>query len=211
MKRISVLLVDDHRLMMEAWAIVLGQNKQFKVVGQATDPSQAIELAEAHKPDIVLTDINMAPIDGFVVTEKILEISPASGVIGVSMHNIPLYAKKMLRLGGKGYVTKNSSKDELVKAIQDVYEGNIYICKEIKDILANEQLDDNNDMMKLYSLTEKELDIIACVKQGLSSREIAEKKEVTLKTVEVHRYNILKKLGLPNTAALITYIQSKGL
>lgn len=211
MKRITVLLVDDHRLMMEAWAIVLGQNKQFKVVGQATDPAQAIELAETHKPEIVLTDINMSPIDGFTVTEKILEVSPASGIIGVSMHNIPLYAKKMLRIGGKGYVTKNSSKDELVKAIQQVYDGNIYICKEIKDILANEQLEDNNDMMKLYSLTEKELDIIACVKQGLSSREIAELKEVTLKTVEVHRYNILKKLGLPNTAALITYIQSKGL
>lgn len=211
MKRITVLLIDDHRLMMEAWAIVLGQNKQFKVVGQSADPAQAIELAETHKPDIVLTDINMSPIDGFAVTEKILEISPSSGIIGVSMHNIPLYAKKMLRIGGKGYVTKNSSKDELVKAIQEVYEGNIYICKEIKDILANEQLDDNNDMMKLYSLTEKELDIISYVKQGLSSREIAEKKEVTLKTVEVHRYNILKKLGLPNTAALITYIQSKGL
>ena len=211
MKRITVLLVDDHRLMMEAWAIVLGQNKQFKVVGQAADFAQAIELVETHHPDIVLTDINMSPQDGFVLTEKILEISPESGVIGVSMHNIPLYAKKMLRIGGKGYVTKNSSKDELVTAILEVYEGNIYICKEIKDILANDQLDDNNEMMKLYSLTEKELDIIAWVKQGMSSREIAELKDVTLKTVEVHRYNILKKLGLPNTAALVSYIQSKGL
>jgi DNA-binding NarL/FixJ family response regulator len=211
MKKITVLLVDDHRMMMEAWAIVLGQHKQFKVVGQATEPEQALKLAEMQHPDIILTDINMSPMDGFVLTEKILEISPASKVIGVSMHNIPLYAKKMLRMGGRGYVTKNSSKDELITAIQEVYEGNIFICKEIKDILANEQLDENNDMMRLYSLTEKELDIIACVKQGLSSREIAEMKEVTLKTVEVHRYNILKKLGLPNTAALVSYIQSKGL
>jgi|SRR6218665_168479 len=211
MKKISVLLVDDHRMMMEAWAIVLGQHKQFKVVGQATEPEQALKIAEAQHPDIILTDINMAPMDGFVLTEKILEISPASKVIGVSMHNIPLYAKKMLRVGGRGYVTKNSSKDELVSAIQEVYDGNIFICKEIKNILANEQLDENNDMMRLYSLTEKELGIIACVKQGLSSREIAEIKDVTLKTVEVHRYNILKKLGLPNTAALVSYIQSKGL
>lgn len=198
-------------MMMEAWAIVLGQHKQFKVVGQATEPEQALKIAEAQHPDIILTDINMSPMDGFALTEKILEISPASKVIGVSMHNIPLYAKKMLRMGGRGYVTKNSSKDELVTAIREVYEGNIFICKEIKDILANEQLDENNDMMRLYSLTEKELDIIACVKQGLSSREIAEMKDVTLKTVEVHRYNILKKLGLPNTAALVSYIQSKGL
>ncbi|PZR28450.1 MAG: DNA-binding response regulator [Citrobacter freundii] len=211
MKKITVLLVDDHRMMMEAWAIVLGQHKQFKVVGQATDPEQALRVAETQHPDIILTDINMSPMDGFTLTEKILEISPGSKVIGVSMHNIPLYAKKMLRMGGRGYVTKNSSKDELITAIQEVYEGNIFICKEIKDILANEQLDGNNDMMRLYSLTEKELDIIACVKQGLSSREIAEMKDVTLKTVEVHRYNILKKLGLPNTAALVSYIQSKGL
>lgn len=211
MKRITVLLVDDHRLMMEAWAIVLGQNKQFKVVGQATDPELALKIAETQTPDIVLTDINMSPMDGFTLTEKLLELSPGSKVIGVSMHNIPLYARKMLRMGGRGYVTKNSSKDELVTAIQEVYNGNIFICKEIKDILANEQLEDNSDMMRLYSLTEKELDIIACVKQGLSSREIAEKKEVTLKTIEVHRYNILKKLGLPNTAALVSYIQSKGL
>jgi DNA-binding NarL/FixJ family response regulator len=211
MKKITVLLVDDHRLMMEAWAIVLGQHKQFKVVGQATDPEQALKITEAQLPDIILTDINMSPMDGFALTEKILECAPASKVIGVSMHNIPLYAKKMLRMGGRGYVTKNSSKDELVTAIQEVYDGSIFICKEIKDILANEQLDDNTETVRLHSLTEKELDIIACVKQGLSSREIAEKKDVTLKTIEVHRYNILKKLGLPNTAALVSYIQSKGL
>lgn len=211
MNKITVLLVDDHRMMMDAWAIVLGQHKQFKVVGQATVPEEALKLVEAEKPEIVLTDINMSPIDGFTLTEKILEISPASKVIGVSMHNIPIYAKKMLRMGGRGYVTKNSSKDELITAILEVHSGNIFICKEIKDILASEQLDENNDMMGIYSLTEKELEIIACVKQGLSSREIAELKEVTLKTVEVHRYNILKKLGLPNTAALVSYIQSRGL
>jgi DNA-binding NarL/FixJ family response regulator len=211
MNKITVLLVDDHLMMMEAWAIVLSQHKQFSVVGQASGSEEALRIVEAEKPEVVLTDINMSPVDGFTLTEKILEKSPGSKVIGVSMHNIPLYAKKMLRMGGRGYVTKNSSKDELVTAILEVYGGNIFICKEIKDILANEQLDDNNDMMRIYSLTEKELEIISCVKQGMSSREIAELKEVTLKTVEVHRYNILKKLGLPNTAALVSYIQSRGL
>jgi DNA-binding NarL/FixJ family response regulator len=124
---------------------------------------------------------------------------------------MPAYAKRMIQLGAMGYVTKNSSKDEMINAIIEVDKGKKYICNEIKSILAEQELDENADMMDLNNLSQRQLDIIKLIKEGRSSREIALDLDISLKTVEVHRYNILKKLKLKNTAALVNFINIKGL
>jgi DNA-binding NarL/FixJ family response regulator len=127
------------------------------------------------------------------------------------MHTMPAYAKRMLQLGAMGYVTKNSSKEEMIAAIIEVRNGKKYICEEVKNILAQQELDETGEEGDLNNLSRRELDIIKLIKEGLSSKEIAQQLDISLKTVEVHRYNVLKKLKLKNTAALVNFINAKGL
>ncbi|MBL7756329.1 MAG: response regulator transcription factor, partial [Chitinophagaceae bacterium] len=155
--------------------------------------------------------VNMSPVNGFDATKQIHRLSPESRIIAVSMHTMPAYAKRMLQLGAMGYVTKNSSKEEMISAIVEVRAGKKYICEEVKNILAQQELDEDSEVADLNNLSRREIDIIKLIKEGLSSKEIAQQLDISLKTVEVHRYNVLKKLKLKNTAALVNFINAKGL
>src|ERR1700741_4682544 len=210
MEKISVLIADDHKLIRETWSYILNNDPRFIVVGECGDSEEAVEMSKAKRPQIVLMDINMNPISGFEATEKIRKVSPGSKIIGVSMHSQPAYAKKMLQVGAKGYVTKNSSKEEMIKAILEVQNGNKYICEEIKNNISELVLEENKDMPNVNSLTEREIQIINYIKEGLSSKEIAEQLNISLKTVEVHRHNILKKLKLKNSASLVNFINTRA-
>lgn len=212
MEKITILLVDDHKLIRDSWSFILNSDPRFIVVGETSSGEEAIEIAREKKPRIVLMDVNMSPINGFDATKQIHKISPDSRVIAVSMHTMPAYAKRMLQLGAMGYVTKNSSKEEMITAIVEVNNGNKYICQEVKAILADQELEENSEKgADMNNLSRRELDIIQLIKEGLSSREIALQLDISLKTVEVHRYNVLKKLKLKNTASLVNYINAKGL
>lgn len=210
MEKISILLVDDHKLIRESWTFILNSDARFEVIGQTSDANEAVEIAKNKSPKIVLMDINMSPINGFEATKLVRKYSPESKIIGISMHSMPAYARKMLQMGAMGYVTKNSSKDELLKAIVEVNEGRKYICDEVKNILAQQELGDDSGQPDMNVLSRRELDIIKQIKEGLSSKEIALQLDISLKTVEVHRYNILKKLNLKNTAALVNFINANG-
>lgn len=212
MSKITILLVDDHRLIRDSWSFILNSDPRFEVVAETSSGEDAIELAKSKKPDIVLMDVNMTPVNGFDATKQIRKFSPGSKVIGVSMHSMPAYAKRMLQLGAMGYVTKNSPKDEMITAILEVHDGRKYICDEVKNILAQQELDEGSPASTdMNNLSRRELDIIQLIKEGLSSKEIALQLDISLKTVEVHRYNILKKLNLRNTAALVNFINAQGL
>jgi two-component system invasion response regulator UvrY len=117
----------------------------------------------------------------------------------------------MIQSGATGYITKNSTRDEMFNAIIEVYNGRKYICTEIKDILSEQALMEKDEPKGLNGISKRELEIIGLLKKGLSSKEIAVSTELSVKTVEVHRYNILKKLGLPNVASLINYINMSQL
>ena len=210
MKKVSIMIVDDHTLIRETWSFLLGKNENFEVVAECGDGERAIELARDKRPDIVLLDINMAPMSGFDVLKMIRKYSPGSKIIGVSMHSQPAYAKKMLRLGAKGYVTKNSPRQEMLEAIAEVSNNQVYICQEVKNILSEQML--NGDQMNpdINNLSDREMQIVRALKEGLSSKEIASGLNISLKTVEVHRHNILKKLKLKNTVSLINFINSQA-
>jgi DNA-binding NarL/FixJ family response regulator len=203
MEKISVLIADDHKLIRETWSFILNNDPRFTVVAECGDSEQAVEMAK-----IVLMDINMLPISGFEATEKIRKVSPASRIIGISMHSQPAYAKKMLQIGARGYVTKNSSKEEMITAIMEVHSGNKYICDEIKNNISELVLEENKDVPNVNALTEREIQIINLIKEGQSSKEIAMSLNISLKTVEVHRHNILKKLKLKNSASLVNFINN---
>lgn len=210
MQKISVMIADDHKLIRETWSYILNNDDRFEVIAECGDSELAVEIAREKKPDIILMDINMMPITGFEATERIRKLSPASKIIGVSMHSQPAYAKKMLQIGAKGYVTKNSSREEMIKAILEVFGGNKYICDEIKNNISELILEENKDVPNVNALTEREIQIINLIKEGLSSKEIASELNITLKTVEVHRHNVLKKLKLKNSASLVNFINNSA-
>lgn len=211
MQKITILLADDHKLIRDSWSFILNNDERFMVVGETSSGEEAVKLTRKKKPRVILMDVNMAPVDGFEATRQIHKTSPDSKIIAVSMHSMPAYAKKMFKLGAMGYVTKNSSKEEMMNAIVEVNNGNRYVCNEVKNILADQELEENKGVRDLNSLSDRELEIAKLIKQGRSSREIGIDLDLSLKTVEVHRYNILKKLKLKNAAALVNFINNRGL
>lgn len=210
MEKITILLVDDHKLIRESWSFILNSDPRFRVIGETSDAEQAVEIAKEKKPNIVLMDINMSPVNGFEATRLMRKYTPGVKIIGISMHSMPAYARRMLQMGAMGYVTKNSSKDELLMAITEVNNGRKYVCDEVKNILAQQELVEEGVHPDLNVLSRREIDVVQLIKEGLSSKEIAMRLDITLKTVEVHRYNILKKLNLKNTAALVNFINAHG-
>lgn len=130
-KPIRVIIVDDHDLVRQTWRMLLHDHKTIDVIKECASGLEAIHEAEACSPHVMLMDINMAPVNGFEATKKILKTCPHIKIIGVSVNNQPSYARNMMQLGAKGYVTKNSSKEEMVHAIHEVMQGKTYICREV--------------------------------------------------------------------------------
>lgn len=204
MKNITVFIVDDHKLIVEMYISLFRENKTINVIGDSGTLDEAIEMIEIKRPDIVLLDINLAKGSGFDAVPLIKKFSPETRIIAVSMHNSAAYAKKMLQLGAKAYVTKNSSKLEIFTAIEHVMNDKVYVCTEIK-----EALNDNSFCNETQaSLTTREFEMINLIKEGLTSKEIAINTNLSPKTVETHRYNILKKLKIKNTASLINFFNN---
>lgn len=204
--------MDDHKLIRDSWAFILNSDPRFQVVAETNSGEEAISLAKDIRPNIVLMDVNMSPVNGFDATKLIRKFSPGSKIIGITMHSMPAYARRMLQVGAMGYVTKNSSKDEMIAAIVEVHNGRKYICEEVKNILAQQELEeDGTGEPDMNILSRRELEIVKLIREGASSKEIAVSLDISLKTVEVHRYNILKKLNLKNTASLVNFINRQGL
>ena len=210
-KKISIVIFDDHNLVAEMWSELISTDERFTVTGICNDTSEAsLEIVKLKRPDVVIMDINIQPISGIDATKLVKRLSPGTKVIGVSMHNQPSFAKRMLKNGALGYVTKSSNKSEMFQAIQSVVGGKVYVCKEIQENLAKQVFEDD-EIPDISKLSEREVDVLKHIKDGLSSKEIAEKLFLSARTVEVHRSNILKKLNLKNTASLLKFIHNSSL
>jgi DNA-binding NarL/FixJ family response regulator len=136
MKTITILIVDDHKLVRETWSYILNSNIQFKVIGECESGEEAVTVIPQLQPDVVIMDINLHGINGIDATESILKSGCPSKILGVSLHSDPGYARRMMQKGAMGYVTKNSSREEMFEAITQIQKGNKYICEEIKRILS---------------------------------------------------------------------------
>jgi two-component system invasion response regulator UvrY len=204
MNKTAILIAEDHVLVREAWITILHSEPEFQVVAETGSGQQAIELAEQLKPHIVLMDINLPGMDGIQATRRIREVSPQSGIVVISMHTNPVYAQQVMKMGAMAYICKYSPITEMLQAIADVSHGKKYICREIKNVLSEKIL--LGSMSKLEHLSYRELEVIELVKQGQTTREIAETLQITPRTVEVHRHNILKKLNLKNFSAVVNFI-----
>jgi DNA-binding NarL/FixJ family response regulator len=206
MKKISILIVDDHKLIRDTWKQILNSDASFEVTADCGTAEEALDLAKNFRPAVILLDINLLGMNGLQAASLLQQASPTSKILGVSMHSQPAYAKQIMKNGGFGYITKNASRHEMIHAIREVWQGRKYVCQEIRDLLAQQLLVDEVDEKGINSLSLREMEVINLLKDGRSSKEIAQALFISVKTVEVHRYNILKKLKLKNTAALINYI-----
>lgn len=135
-RKITILITDDHTLMREALCMTMNDIEQFKVVGLCGTGEEAVEMAQKLLPDVVFMDVNLPGIDGFEATRQIMKVSPASKILGVSLHSEPIYARKMLQAGASGYISKNSHHEEMIEAVTEILAGKIYICNQVRDKLA---------------------------------------------------------------------------
>jgi DNA-binding NarL/FixJ family response regulator len=211
MEKTTILIADDHTLVRETWSFILNSDPRFEVVAETGNGEEAIELATRLKPGVVIMDINLPGMNGIEATAIIRKNSPSTKILGVSLHTQPAYARKMIQKGAMGYVTKNSSREEMFKAISEIQQDRKYICEEIKNILSEQVLEGDQSQQPMNTLSHREMEVISFIKKGFSSKEVAEALFISVKTVEVHRYNILRKLNLRNTAALVNFINSNSI
>jgi DNA-binding NarL/FixJ family response regulator len=210
MKKTTILIIDDHLLLRQAWRFFLNNNPAYEVTGECDNAGEAIELVASLRPDIIILDINLPGISGIEAVPLLLQSCHSSKIVGVSMHSQPAYARKMVKDGAMGYVCKTSSSKELFKALEEIRAGKKYLCHETKETLAKQMMDDE-DGKKVNILSARELEVIGFIKKGFSSKQIAKELFISVKTVEVHRYNTLKKLNLKNAAALVNFITTSNI
>jgi len=210
-EKITILITDDHVLIREIWTFILNKDPKFTVVAECSSSEEAIEKTRTLRPDIVIMDINLPGMNGVDATRQIRKYSPGSKILGVSMHSQPTYVRTMMKNGASGYVTKNSTREEMFQAILEIHAGKEYICAEIKNILSEQMINEEQVNTGINGLSKREIECIAYIKKGFSSKEIAYELCISPKTVEVHQYNIFKKLNLKNAASLMHLINNNPL
>ena len=210
MSKTTILVIEDHKLMRQLWQLYLNSFPDLDVVAETKTAEEGIEKAVEIHPDIILLDINLPGMNGMDAILHIIRNSPRSKIIGISFHAHPSFAKKMIKQGASAYLTKNCSAEELLGCIRKVRDGEKYISAEIKDLLSKEIMFDSekNTMELINSLSSRELEILKNIRNGCTSLEISKILEISLRTVEVHRFNILKKLRVRNTASLLNFINT---
>ena len=209
---IKILLVDDHKIVREGLAAILVK-KGFEIIGEAETGHSAVKLAQELQPDIVLMDVSMPDLNGIEATRQILENNPTVGIVALSMHSDKRFVAKMLEAGAKAYLRKNCSSHELSHAIRTVDEGHIYLNTKIAGLLVQDFLHHTRDGASLYTtlLTTREGEILQSIAEGKLTKEIADRMNVSVKTIEKHRQNIMQKLDLHSVADLTRYAIREGL
>ncbi|MFN3917220.1 MAG: response regulator [Flavobacteriales bacterium] len=211
---IRVLLVDDHDMLRQGLAAFLASEKDIKVVAEASDGVDVEKILSETAVDVVLIDINMEQQNGIVTTQQIKSLFPDIRVLGLSMHKEDNYIRKLMEEGASGYLIKSSGKDELVEAIRTVYKGNTYLSKEVSQILINSIISPSkatDDIQDYVPLSEREIEILILIADEYTNNEIANKLNLSPRTVDAHRRNLLEKTGSKNTAGLVRFAVERKL
>jgi DNA-binding NarL/FixJ family response regulator len=202
----KIFIVDDHPMMREGLAQLICGEKDLLVCGEADDAAQALEHIEKLKPDLALVDITLRTSSGLELIKDLALRVPQTSVLVISMHDESLYAERVLRAGGRGYVMKQEGGKKLMEAIRHVLDGKTYVSEKISakilDVFSGRQSESASPVERL---TDREFQVFQLIGQGLSTKEIADKLHVSAKTVEVHRVNIKQKLKVATAPELIRY------
>ncbi len=206
---IRIYLVEDHHIVRYGVKSILEINPEFQIIGEADNGEDLLLELKKLKVDLVITDISMIGMDGIELTKQIKKISGGTiKVLILSMHADELYINQCFEAGANGYMLKDFKNNELGLAIQKIMKGEKYISRSASQILAdnyiNKEYSGTNKSGSKIEITKREKEIMELISSGLSNKEIAEKIFVSISTVDAHRYNILKKLEVKNTAEMIT-------
>ena len=207
---ISVLLTDDHVLVRTGIRRLLEDSKQIEIVGEADCGEDSLTLAQQLKPDVILMDVNMPGIGGVEACRRILQRDPDQKIIVLTIHNEQTFPKRMLEIGAKGYLTKECGVDEMLLAINQVYEGGAYIAPSIAQQLALSLLPGKEDN-PIDRLSRREFQVMLMISHGLTNAAISEKLCLSPKTVSTYRLRLLEKLGAHNEVDLIKIAVEQGM
>lgn len=201
----NVIIVDDHTLFRNGLRILLNTLEDYQVIGEASNGKQFLELLEKDVPDLVLLDINMPVMDGIEAATIAQKQYPELKIITLSMYGEEDYYYKMVNAGVKGFVLKNSDIKEVKTALDVVYDGGSFFSSELLQNLVNSLKSTSKSKESHAELSEREMEILILICQGLSNQEIGDKLFISKRTVDKHRANILEKSESKNTAQLVVY------
>ncbi len=211
---IRILLADDHTIIRSGLRLLLEQQPGYKVVAEANDGREAVELVAKHHPQVAVLDIGMPQLNGIEATRQIVEREPHTQVVILSMHADEGYVLRALKAGARAYILKNSAETDLVRAVESVADGKSFFSPAISKLLLEDyvrqirdkQVEDSYDL-----LTPREREVLQLLAEGRSNKEVAAILDLSLYTVETHRGNILQKLNLHGVPELILYAVRKGI
>jgi two-component system response regulator NreC len=213
MSRIRILLADDHTLFRQGVRTLLASETDMEVVGEAADGSAAAERAAELKPDVVLLDIGMPGPGSFETTRQIKRNRPETKVLFLTMYDDEDYLLEGMEVGANGYVLKDSPAIQLVAAVRDVYRGGSYLSPRMLSQLVNDfrtRVKTTDRTPRFASLTPREKEVLKMLAEGNSVKEVATQLNLSVKTVEAHKFNLMRKLDIHNKAHLVQYaIQKK--
>jgi len=210
-RRIKLLLVDDHPVVRRGMSTCLAKKEHITIVGEAADGLEAVRKAKELSPDIILMDIEMPRLNGLAVTELLRRDLPNVKVLILSMHSNADYVLGIIQSGAFGYVLKDASVEELVRAIETVDSGEAFFSEKVANVALNQFIRGPVRGTAPAQLTKREREVLIQIAEGLSNKEIASALGVAVRTVETHREHIMSKLNIHSAAGLIKFAISKGL
>ena len=209
--RVKILLVDDHPIVRKGISSCLARHDHLVIVGEAADGLEAVAKAKELLPDIVLLDIEMPNLSGLAVTGVLRKELPQVKVLILSMHQRSDYLLRMLQSGARGYVLKEASCEELVKAIETVNAGEAFFSPKIARLALNRFVPGTGEGPDLAELTNREREVLILIAEGLGNKAIASRLGVGVRTVETHRERLVRKLAIHSVAGLTRFAIAKGL
>lgn len=206
-KKIQIVVVDDHPILRQGLAQMINLEKDLAVCGEAESAHQAIEIIAAAKPDIAIVDITLKDSNGVELIKDIRTRHPDLPILVLSMHDESLYAERVLRAGAKGYIMKREPPQKLLHAIHRILDGHIYVSEAISERMLTVLSDGKTvaNRSPIEHLSDRELEIFQCIGNGLGRQKIAEKLNISVKTVEAHRAKIIQKLKLKDSSDLLQH------
>ena len=210
---IRILLADDHKIIREGLRALLQQQPDIEVIAEAEDGRKAVQLAVELKPDVAILDIGMPNLNGIEATRKMIQDVPGIKVVGLSMHSDRRFVSEMFKAGASGYLLKDCALEELARAIRAVVENRMYLSPGIAGIVIDDYVHhlSSADGIPAAMLSSREREVLQLLAEGKSSKQIALRLNVSVKTVETHRLNIMRKLDVYSVAELTKYAVREGL
>lgn len=210
--KITIVLADDHQVVRQGLRVLLENEPDCTVVGEATSGLEVADMVEQTKPRVLVLDLMMPGLNGVEVTRQVAKRSPETSIVILSMHANEAYVLEAFRNGASGYVLKDGAASDLVEAVHSVLDGKRYLCPSLSERAVQAYIEkvEGGNTDPYDTLTKRERQVLQLAAEGCSNADMAEKMQISPRTVEVHRSNLIRKLGLRNQTDLIRYALKRG-